>query len=87
MTRDELKIRLDDLKVNKVEYSLFSELFLDRIILFHNYTKWEVFYLDEKGGRNDERIFENESAACLYILQLLIESQKIKKDYKLNSFE
>lgn len=70
MNRVELKKELDLLGVSGARYSLYDELKSDCIILFHNYSKWEVFYLDERGGRNDERNFGSENEACLYIYGL-----------------
>jgi hypothetical protein len=36
-------------------------------ILYKNYSKWEYFYLDERGGRNDLRIFYDEVEAFDYL--------------------
>lgn len=84
MNRENLKKVLDELQIKETEYSLFNELFSDRIILYHSYDDWEVFYLDERGGRNDKVVFKDESAACDHILNLFIDSQKIKSDFNLS---
>lgn len=74
MDRTELKKELDLLGVGEARYSLYDELKSDCIILFHNYYKWEVFYLDERGGRNEEKSFKTENEACLYIYGLFKDS-------------
>jgi len=84
MNRKDLKEILDQLQIKETEYSLFNELFSDRIILYHSYDDWEVFYLDERGGRNDKIVFKDESAACDHILNLFIDSQKVKSDLNLS---
>lgn len=36
------------------EYSLEGSIAnWDTIVLFHNYSKWEVFYTDERGNREN----------------------------------
>lgn len=77
MDRIELKKKLDLLKVNSSTYSLEGELVSDSIILYNSYSTWTVFYLDERGGRNDEKEFVSEEKACEYIYRLLEESKDI----------
>lgn len=84
MTREDLKKKLDELQISEGEYSLFNELFSDRVILYQNYGDWEVFYLDERGRKNDHVIFKDESAAYGHILNLFVDSQKVKRDFNLN---
>ena len=67
MNKDILKKELDKLGVNPNEYSLNGNIESDKIVLYQNYSKWEVFYFDERGGRNCEKVFCNEEDACLYI--------------------
>lgn len=76
----ELKEELDSLGVKENQYALKGDLNPDSIVLYHSYDEWQVFYLDERGGRNDERIFKSENEACLYIYQLFVESKRIEKD-------
>lgn len=78
MDRNELKKKLDLLKVNPQEYSLESELVPDNIILYHSYDKWEVFYLDERGGRNHQKVFYSEDEACRHIYKLFKKSKEIE---------
>ena len=67
MNREELKNKLDELGVYAGFYSLEGELLPDRIVLYHNYAKFEVSYFDERGNRDNERVFFSESDACNYI--------------------
>ena len=83
MTKVDLKEILNGLGISHKVYSLDSELFADRLILYENYDKWEVFYSDEKGNRNDERVFNSENDACSFMLKLLSENSEIQHKYGL----
>jgi hypothetical protein len=63
MTLLELKDKLYRNNVPDHWYSLDDGLKPDACILYKNYAVWEYFYLDEKGGRNDIRAFNNEEQA------------------------
>lgn len=80
----ELDQKLRDLKIDPRSYSLNGDLKSDAIILFHNYAKWEVFYLDERGGRNEERTFLSEEEACLYVYELFLKGKNIAEGFGLN---
>jgi len=69
MNRIELKNRLDELKIQSCYYSLKGEILPDRIVLYQNYAKWEVFYFDERGNRDNEKVFCSEDDACNYIYE------------------
>lgn len=69
MNRLELKVKLDLLGVNPRLYSLNGELNPDAVVLYDNRQCWEVFYYDERGGRNNIHFFPNENEACEYIFQ------------------
>lgn len=71
MTIEELKEKLSKINVKETDYSLDGTLKPDAIILYKNYYKYEVFYMDERGGRNEEKVFTTEQAACDYIYYLL----------------
>ena len=58
-----LKEELDKLNVPAFYYSLNGELLPDRIILSTE-DNWNVFYLDERGNRHQEKIFNSEKEAC-----------------------
>lgn len=85
MNKAALTEKLDLLGINKKGYSLDGELNVDTIVMYHNYHKWEVFYLDEKGGRNDERAFATEGEACFYIYDLFKGSKKISDKFGIKS--
>lgn len=67
MRIEDIKEKLVELQVDSTYYSLNEGLKSDALILniFHN--NWEVFYMDEKGSKHDELIFNNENEACEYI--------------------
>lgn len=67
MNKNELKNNLQKLNINPGFYSLEGELLPDRIVLFNSYSKWHVFYFDERGNRNNEKFFDSESEACNFI--------------------
>jgi len=79
MLKTELINRLNELYIRPTAYSLEGDLLWDRIIMFNSYNDWHVFYLDERGNRNEEKIFHSESEACDYIFDFF----KKKKDYLL----
>ena len=70
MNIKELTSKLNEMKILSGEYSLDGHLLADRIVLYHNYYKWEVFYLDERGVRHNQKEFSSEREACLYIYDL-----------------
>lgn len=78
MNRDKLKKELDKLGVDPNEYSLYGSIESDKIVLYQNYFKWEVFYFDERGGRNEEKVFYSEEDACLYIYELFKANKNIR---------
>ncbi|MBK9564730.1 MAG: hypothetical protein IPO37_05955 [Saprospiraceae bacterium] len=84
MTILQLEKKLIKLNVSQREFSLKGDLMFDAINLIRNYDKWEVFYLDEKGNRNDQLKFDDESSACEHIYSLFKESKRISRIFKLN---
>lgn len=81
----ELKVKLDILKVNPNHYSLNGDIKPDAVILFHDYNKWEVYYFDERGEKNDEHEFNSEENACQYIYRLFKEAKEIEDKFGINS--
>jgi hypothetical protein len=67
MNLDELKARLYKANVPERWYSLDEGLKADACILYKNYSKWECFYLDEKGDRHDYRVFDEDEQAYEYL--------------------
>ena len=82
MNKIELIAKLAELGVDPNTYSLEGELLPDSIVLYHSYSSWEVFYLDERGGRNKERVFSSERLACDHIYRLFREAQEISDRVK-----
>jgi hypothetical protein len=64
MNRKELKLKLDEMGIDSNSYSLNGDLLPDRIVLYHSYSKWEVFYFNERGSREGVTFFDSEDAAC-----------------------
>lgn len=62
---------LDEIGVPKRYYSINGDLSSDTYILNEIYGKWECFYFDEKGNRNNYKIFTNVNDACMYMLSIL----------------
>jgi hypothetical protein len=81
MNKQKLKRELERLNVDKRLYSLDGELKPDAIIMYNSYNQWEVFYLDERGGRNDKKIFDSEEKACNYVYKLFKESKEMEDKY------
>jgi len=81
MNKEDLKTKLDLLKVNQDFYSLNGDLIPDSIVLRENYNFWEVFYFDEKGNVNNKKDFESEKEACIYIYNLFVKSKEIENKF------
>jgi len=82
MDKRELKQQLDNLDVYSGYYSLEGELLPDRIVLYHNYSKWEVFYFDERGNRDNEKKFSSEGDACDYIYKHFKDQKEIERKFQ-----
>jgi hypothetical protein len=85
MNRKELIYNLKLLGINPKQYSLFGDLIPDTIVLFQNYHRWEVFYLDERGNRDNEKIFNSENDACLYIYKIFHNSKDIEEKFSIQT--
>lgn len=80
----DLREKLIELQVNPSYYSLYQGLKSDAIILDSYHNKCEVFYIDERGGKHDELIFDNENDACLYIYNRFKNLKSMKENIKQN---
>lgn len=67
MHRKELIKILEQEGIPSCWYSLYGELLPDRIVLYENYGKWEVFYFDERGNKQMLRKCSSETSACEFI--------------------
>lgn len=73
------------LKINSIYYSLNGDLNPDSVILFQNYANWEAFYLDERGGRSDEKNFNSEEEACLYIYKIFKDLHHVEMNFSIKT--
>jgi hypothetical protein len=71
VNKAELKTKLDSPGINENFYSLDGQLLPGRLVLYHSYENWNVFYFDERGNRNDEVTFQSENEACQYIYEVI----------------
>ncbi len=69
MNKSELIKLLKKINIPTSHYSLDGELLSDRMIIYNSYEKWIVFYLDERGNRNEEKEFDSESKALSYLYE------------------
>lgn len=81
MTVKDVEYKLSLLRVNPSQYSLTGELNHDTIVRSHTLSFWDIFYFDERGGRDNEHHFNSESEACDYIYSLFEESIRIQKKF------
>jgi hypothetical protein len=82
MNCKELDLELQQLGVASQRYNLQGDLISDTIILYNSYDTWEVFYFDERGGKNDVKKFKSECEACWYIFKLFRDAIIIEKKFK-----
>lgn len=73
MNRKELAKLLEIEGIPSTMYSLDGDLFTpDRIVLYKNYSLWEVFYLGDRGERDTIKMCTSEDEACTCIHQELV---------------
>ena len=68
MNIESLKEELKRLQVPENWYSINGSLQSDRHFLMQNYHRWEYFYFDERGNRDNYKVFMDEGEACEYFL-------------------
>lgn len=85
MNKLELITELNLLNIDSNTYSLDGDLIPDSIVLYNSYQNWEVFYLDERGGRSDMKKFSSEDQACNYMLRILKEAKEVEIMFNLNT--
>lgn len=79
MNRNKLLQVLNKEGISPNKYSLYGELQSDKIILYENYNVWEIFYLDERGGRQILKRCRSEEEACGFLHQTLVTSMLLGK--------
>lgn len=82
MNIEELKKKLEDLKVPQNYYQINGHLSTDTYMLNHIFNFWEYFYFDERGNQNGYRRFDNENDACIYFYKILQNEMRYWKDVK-----
>ena len=82
MNVQELKKEIEKLGVPSRRYSINGHLCSDTYILNEVYYYWEYFYMDERGGQNGYRKFDNENDACTFFLEIMKERMRYQNgDY------
>ncbi|MBV1910613.1 MAG: hypothetical protein KUG78_15025 [Kangiellaceae bacterium] len=66
----EAKAKLEQLGINNNSYSMDDSTANEKYCVFDNYGKWSVYY-SERGNRNNEKIFDSESDALEYFVELV----------------
>lgn len=85
MTKDNLEKQLIALNINPERYSVNGESKLDAVILYDFKIKWEVFYIDERGERMQEKVFLSENDACDYILKLFLDALRVQDRFRIKT--
>lgn len=71
MNIQELQKEIEKLGIPSHYYSINGSISADIYVLNKVYNYWEFFYIDERGGQNNYRRFDNENDACIYMLEAL----------------
>ena len=71
MDIESLKKELKRLQVPERWYSINGSLQHDTYFLIQNYHRWEYFYFDERGNRNEYKVFTDEGEACEHFLRTM----------------
>lgn len=80
MKKSDLIKLLNNLGVSRSNYSLDGELIPGNMVVYNSYRSWIVFYLDERGNRNEIKEFNTESDALEYLYNSYLELKKFE-DY------
>lgn len=67
MTIEEFKAKIVEYNVPERLYSLNDGVKLDALILYQNYSIWEVFYRDEMNCRHDLGVFRVQTEALDFL--------------------
>ena len=72
MTTEEMLLEIKEMRIPDRDYSVNDSLGSDKCIFRKVYSYWECFYMDERGGQdNNYRRFNNENDACEYFIKML----------------
>lgn len=75
LTKDELLKYLDTLGGQEWRYSLDGTFNPDSTVLYYNYHKWEILYIDERGNKNLLSTAYSENEAYYNIYKLFEKAQ------------
>jgi hypothetical protein len=79
MNREQLKIRLTELKITPSAYSLSGGLPNECYVLGQQPNGlWEVYY-SERGQKNDLHIFDSEASASQFLLEHIVQDTTVKR--------
>jgi len=67
MNKQELIQQLDLIHVPRGIYNLNGECFPDKTTISESGSDWEVFSIDERGNKVNDKIFKSEEEACQYL--------------------
>lgn len=81
MNREELKQKLIEAKINPKSYSLYGDLEPDCTILYQNYHRWQIFYMDERGGREMLNVCRSEEDACDFFYECMVNELHLNHQY------
>ena len=71
MNSEEMKVVLDELNVPVTWYSINDSIGSDKYIFRQVYNYWECFYIDERGGENSYKRFNDEDIACRFFVEMI----------------
>lgn len=78
MNEKELRQRLHSTGIYCSSYALSGEIPFEQYAMENRGRKWFVFY-SERGQRNSEQAFDNESDACDYLYSVLVKDPSTRK--------
>jgi hypothetical protein len=67
----QLENTLLKMNVSSSYYTINGSLKTDTYVLNEVHGKWEYFYFDEKGNRQNYKVFEKEEEACNLFLSII----------------
>jgi len=81
MNLNELKEKLDKELINPNCFDLSGGLPDEKYCINkYPWEQWGVYYA-ERGNKNDEKLFDSESKACLYLYELLKKDPTTRLNY------
>jgi hypothetical protein len=72
----ELRKSLEKMDVKKTWYSICENYQGDTYVVTFENNCWMFFYFDEKGNKENIRMFDNESDACSFFYETIVKELK-----------